>query len=169
MLIVADALHAQLAHATDLHERGAHLMVTVKANQPTLLRQLKTLPWPQVSIGHRTRDRDHGRRETRTLKAVTVAIPQGLGFPHAAQAVRITRREWHIENRLHWIRDVTLHEDVHQARTGNGPAIAAVLRNTTIGYHRIHGETNIARATRRADRRPDDLVTAVTSTNPTTQ
>src|SRR5262249_53877044 len=33
----------------------------------------------------------HGRIETRTLKAVTVNIPGGLGFAHAAQAVRITR------------------------------------------------------------------------------
>jgi hypothetical protein len=34
------------------------------------------------------------------------------------------RLEWHIENRLHWVRDVTLREDAHQARTGNGPAVA---------------------------------------------
>lgn len=203
VVIVADALHAQVNHATDLHARGAHLMVTIKANQPTLLHQLKTLPWAQVGVGHRTRDRGHGRRETRTLKAVTVATPEGLNFPHAAQAVRISRTrtvagkttretaylivtlpagqaqpadlaqwarlEWHIENKLHWIRDVTFREDAHQACTGNGPAVAAVLRNTAIGYHRINGETNIARATRRADRRPTDLIAAVTSTNPTTQ
>jgi predicted transposase YbfD/YdcC len=203
VLIVADALHAQVGHATDLHQRGAHLMVTVKGNQPTVLRQLKTLPWAQVSIGHRSSERGHGRRETRTIKAVTVDTPEGLGFPHAAQAVRITRtrtvrgkttretahlivtlpaehaqpadladwarREWHIENKLHRIRDVTFREDAHQARTRNGPAVAAILRNTTIGWHRINGETNIARATRRSGRRPGDLVAAVTSSFPTTQ
>ena len=203
VLIVADALHAQVGHAIDLHQRGAHLMVTVKANQPTVLRRLKTLPWAQVSVGHRSSERGHGRRETRTLKAVTVNMPGGLGFPHAAQAVRVTRtrtvrgkttretahlivtlpaehaqpadladwarREWLIENRLHWVRDVTLREDAHQARTRNGPAVAAVLRNTAIGWHRINGETNIARATRRAGRQPDALVTAVTSSYPRTQ
>lgn len=203
VLIVADALHAQVGHATDLHQRGAHLMVRVKGNQPTVLRQLTTLPWAQVSIGHRSSERGHGRRDTRTLKAVTVATPEGLGFPHAAQAVRITRtrtvrgkitreiahlivtlpaetaqpddladwarREWHIENRLHWVRDVTFGEDAHQARTRNGPAVAAVLRNTAIGWHRINGETNIARATRRAGRRPDALVTAVTTSHQRTQ
>ncbi|GAA4166315.1 hypothetical protein GCM10022251_53630 [Phytohabitans flavus] len=134
---------------------------------------------------------------------MTDRTPGGLGFPHAEQAVRITRTrtvkgktsrqtaylalslpveharpdqlqdwarlEWHIENRLHWIRDVTLREDAHQARTGNGPAVAAVLRNTAIGYHRSNGETNIARATRRANRRPDDLIHAVTRSYPTTQ
>jgi predicted transposase YbfD/YdcC len=203
IVVVADALHTQVAHADYLAARGAHLLVTAKANQPRLHRQLRALPWAQVSVGHRTREAGHGRRETRTLKAVTVATPGGLGFPHAAQAVRITRTriiagktsretaylitslpaehaqptdlhewarlEWHIENRLHWVRDMTFREDAHQAHTGTGPAIAAVLRNTAIGYHRTNGETNIARATRRANRRPGDLINAVTSHNPTTQ
>jgi hypothetical protein len=77
--------------------------------------------------------------------------------------------EWHIENRLHWVRDETLGEDAHQARTGNGPAVAAVPRNTAIGYHRSNGEPNIARATRRANRRSDELVDVVTSSYATTQ
>jgi hypothetical protein len=38
---------------------------------------------------------------------------------------------------------------------------------TAIGYHRGNGETNIARATRRANRRPNDLINAVTSTTRT--
>ncbi len=37
------------------------------------------------------RDRGHGRRETRTVKAFTLATPGGIGFPHAQQAIRITR------------------------------------------------------------------------------
>jgi predicted transposase YbfD/YdcC len=203
VIIVADALHTQTGHAREVAARGAHLMVTVKANQPTLHNLLKALPWAEVPVGDRRRDHGHGRQETRTVKALTDHTPGGLGFPHAEQAVRITRTrtikgktsretaylvvslpaehaqpdqlqdwarlEWHIENRLHWIRDVTLREDAHQARTGNGPAVAAVLRNTAIGYHRTNGETNIARATRRANRRPHDLINAVTRNNPTTQ
>jgi len=51
-------------------------------------------------------------------------------------------------------RDVTLGEDAHQARTRNGPAVAAVLRNTAIGYHRSNGQPNITRASRHADRPP---------------
>jgi hypothetical protein len=34
--------------------------------------------------------RGHGREEHRTLQAATVAV--GLAFPHAAQAIRVTRR-----------------------------------------------------------------------------
>jgi predicted transposase YbfD/YdcC len=203
VLIVADALHAQTGHAEQVAARGGHLMVAVKGNQPTLFAQLKGLPWGQVPIGDRRHETGHGRKETRTVKAVTVATPGGLGFPHAEQAVRITRTrtikgkttrqmaylvvslpaedaqpvdlgtwarsEWHIENRVHYVRDVTLREDAHQARTGNGPAVFATLRNTAIGYHRSNGEANIARATRRANHRPDDLIDAVTRSNPTTQ
>src|SRR6266487_1270106 len=194
VLFVADALHAQTDHAEQVAARGGHLMVPVKGNQPTLCSQLKALPWAQVPVGDRRREVGHGRKETRTVKAVTVATPGGLGFPHAEQAVRITRTrtikgkttreaaymvvslpaehaqpadlgtwarsEWHIENRVHYVRDVTLREDAHQAQTGNGPAVFATLRNTSIGYHRSNGETNIARATRRANHRPHDLIDA---------
>lgn len=200
VLVVADALHAQTGHAELLAADGGHLMVTVKGNQPTLHNQLKSLPWAQIPIGSQTRETGHGRKETRTVKAVTVATPGGMAFPHAQQAVRITRTrtikgktsreaayltvslpaeqaqpadlgtwarsEWHIENRLHYVRDVTLREDAHQARTGNGPAVFATLRNTSIGYHRTNGATNIAEATRRANHRPHDLIDAVTTSNP---
>jgi predicted transposase YbfD/YdcC len=204
LIFVADALHTQVNHANEIAARGAHLLIPVKGNQPTLHTQLKTLPWTQIPAGHQTRETGHGRRQARTIKAVTLTTPGGIGFPHAQQAVRITRtrtitssgkttretayltislpaaqahpsdlqewirREWLIEA-LHHIRDVTFREDSHQARTGNGPAVMATLRNTAIGFHRTCGETNIARATRRANRRPHDLITAVTSNNPRTQ
>ena len=205
LLFVADALHTQTAHATEIAARGAYLLIPAKGNQPTLFTQLKTLPWGQVPIGHQSRETGHGRRETRTVKAVTLQTPGGIAFPHAEQAIRITRTrtltasgkttretayltislpasdahpidlqrwiraEWLIENLVHYVRDVTFREDSHQARTGHGPAVMATLRNTAIGYHRTSGETNIARATRRANRRPHDLITAVTSSNPRTQ
>jgi hypothetical protein len=50
VLVTADALHAQREHATWLHERGAYYLVTVKGNQPSLLRQLRSLPWEQVPL-----------------------------------------------------------------------------------------------------------------------
>jgi predicted transposase YbfD/YdcC len=70
------------------------------------------------------------------------------------QIADILRGHWHIENRLHWVRDVTYGEDQSQIRTGNGPAVMAVLRNLAISVHRRHGATNIAAATRRVARHP---------------
>lgn len=89
-IITADALHTQRGHVNYLIGRGAHYLLTVKANQPKLLRQLKALPWNQVPVADTTTDKAHGRQEQRTLKLT--AITAGIGFPHAALALQITRR-----------------------------------------------------------------------------
>ena len=44
----------------------------------------------------RTCDQGHGRVEVRTLKVATVPA---LGFPHAAQAIQVTRRVRHLAGR----------------------------------------------------------------------
>jgi predicted transposase YbfD/YdcC len=89
-VVTADALHTQREHADWLVgvKHAAYLLV-VKPNQPTLHQQLKALPWCEVPVADHTRDRGHGRVETRRLQVTTVA---GLDFPHATQAIRITRR-----------------------------------------------------------------------------
>jgi predicted transposase YbfD/YdcC len=62
---------------------------------------------------------------------------------------------WAIENRLHWVRDVTYDEDRSQIRTGNGPQVMATLRNTAISLLRLDGHTNIAKAHRHHARHPN--------------
>ena len=100
VVVTVDAMHAQTAHADYLHSRGAHLLVTVKRNQPKLHAQLKALPWTNVPVGHTATGRAHGRIEKRVLKAVTV--PAGLGFPHAAQAIQVVRRTRPTKRRDRW-------------------------------------------------------------------
>jgi predicted transposase YbfD/YdcC len=88
-------LHTQREHVAELHARGAHWVLTVKGNQPRLRRQLAELPWRQVGEGHRSAETGHGRREIRVLKVVTIAavtIAAGIEFPHARQAIQVTRR-----------------------------------------------------------------------------
>jgi predicted transposase YbfD/YdcC len=89
-VVTADALHTQREHAEWLvtAKHAAYLLI-VKGNQPALRRQLVTLPWREVPVADHTRDRGHGRVELRRLQVTTVA---GLDFPHATQAIRITRR-----------------------------------------------------------------------------
>jgi predicted transposase YbfD/YdcC len=90
-VITAGALHTQREHAEFLvSDKKAHYILIVKKNQPGLHAQLRNLPWRQVPASHQQRDRGHGREEHRTLKAATVAA--GLAFPHAAQALQVTRR-----------------------------------------------------------------------------
>jgi predicted transposase YbfD/YdcC len=90
VVITADALHTQRDHIDELHQRGMHWVLTAKGNQPRLRRQLAELPWREVETSHRSVATAHGRREIRTLKVVTIAA--GIKFPHAAQAIQITRR-----------------------------------------------------------------------------
>ena len=44
---------------------------------------------------------------------------------------------WSIENRLHWVREVTFDEDRSQVRTGNAPHVMATLRNSAISLLRL--------------------------------
>jgi predicted transposase YbfD/YdcC len=66
----------------------------------------------------------------------------------------LIRGHWHIENRSHWVRDVTFDEDRSQVRKGNIPEVMSSLRNTVIGLLRYSGETNIASACRRYAAQP---------------
>ncbi|MEO3778464.1 ISAs1 family transposase [Micromonospora sp. B11E3] len=166
-VITADALHCQREHVDHLAERGAHWILTVKGNQPRLHRQLSGLPWRAAPDVFRDTDRGRGRREIRTVKALTIST--GIDFPHAAQALQIRRRRrrldqpkrfttetvyaitdlrvhqakpaqlaawirghWSIENKIHWVRDVTYDEDRSQIRTGTGPEVMAALRNAAL-------------------------------------
>jgi predicted transposase YbfD/YdcC len=89
-VVTFDALHTVRANLGWLAgDKKAHYIAVVKKNQPLLHARIKALPWRQVPAGSSTRDTGHGRTETRTLKAAHVSR---LDFPHARQAIKITRR-----------------------------------------------------------------------------
>jgi predicted transposase YbfD/YdcC len=196
VVITADALHTRREHVEHLHTRGAHWLLTVKGNQPTLRRQLSAALAPDRGIPSQQRRRARPPRD-RTLKAVTLAA--GIAFPHAAQAVQLVRKtrplratnkrrwrtetvyaitdlhphqarpdelaawirgHWHIENKLHWVRDVNFAEDHSQIRIGSAPQVMATFRNLVISLHRLAGATNIAalRHHARNARRPLQLL-----------
>ena len=79
-----------------------------------------------------------------------------------AQLAAWIRRHWHIENQIHWVRDVTYDEDRSQIRTGTGPQVMAALRNAAIGAIRIAGATNIAAASRHVGRHPNRVLPLLT-------
>jgi predicted transposase YbfD/YdcC len=90
VVVTADALQTHPEAAEFLiGVKQAHYLLVVKANQPTLLARCAAIPWRNVPVGDRTRDRGHGRVEHRTLKAVSVTE---FGFPHAAQVIQVTRK-----------------------------------------------------------------------------
>jgi predicted transposase YbfD/YdcC len=93
VVVTADAMHTQRAHAEHVVTAGGHYLLVVKGNQKKLRKQLRRLPWQQIPLQHRTTKSGHGRREIRRLKVCTVR-PRLL-FPHAVQAMEIKRRRTH--------------------------------------------------------------------------
>ena len=73
----------------------------------------------------------------------------------------LVRGHWQIENRSHWVRDVTFDEDRSQVRCGSIPQVMAALRNTTIGLVRWAGYSNIAAACRRFAAQPELALTLI--------
>jgi hypothetical protein len=70
----------------------------------------------------------------------------------ARRLLELNRGHWGIENRLHWVRDVTFDEDRSQVRKGAGLQVMAALRNLAIGLLRRAGAKNIAAALRHCAR-----------------
>src|SRR3982751_1998423 len=92
VLVTADALHCQRAHADFLAARGGHYLFTVKGNQPLLRRELMRLPWAQAP-GARRRGTGHGRTESRSIKVIDLDGTDAHAlFPHARRAVKVIRR-----------------------------------------------------------------------------
>jgi predicted transposase YbfD/YdcC len=102
-----------------------------------------------------TRDRrDHTTGEsTREHVFIITSLRPDQADP--AELASYVRGHWGIENRLHWVRDVTYDEDRSQVRTGNAAHVMASIRNLAISIHRLTGATNIAKALRTAMRNPE--------------
>ena len=88
-----------------------------------------------------------GTTRTETVYGVTSLAPAQAS---PAQLLALVRGHWTIENRLHWVRDVTFDEDRSQIRRGAGPQVMATLRNLAISLLRLAGAPFIAPALREA-------------------
>lgn len=93
-----------------------------------------------------------GQRTTKEIAHCITSLTPEQATP--ADLAAYIRRHWQIENRLHWVRDVSFDEDRSNVRTGSGPHVMASLRNLAISALRLHGYTNIAEGLRWAGRNP---------------
>jgi predicted transposase YbfD/YdcC len=186
-VVTIDAMHTQTDTAQVITGQGADYVMTVKGNMPTLYKRLKKLPWAQIPATSPV-STGHGRRACRTIKVALVPPwIEFAGAAQVAQLRRTVtakgkktvevvylitsdgdagpatlaawvRGHWEIENRLHWIRDVTYQEDKSLVRTGNAPRVMASLRNLAISVLRIDGHSNIAAANRHHARDPQRTI-----------
>jgi len=83
--------------------------------------------------------------------AVAVFVITSLHAREAAprHIAGYVRGQWTIENKVHWVRDVTFGEDASRIRTGPRPRIMATLRNLAIGLIRQAGYNQIAATIRK--------------------
>lgn len=114
---------------------------------------LAHLGWSSVRQVFRvTRQRTFHDRETGALKTSTdVAYGITSLTRQQASAERLldfNRGHWGIENKTHYVRDVTFGEDANRARTRHGPQHLAAARNTAITLCRLYGYLNLAAARR---------------------
>lgn len=100
-----------------------------------------------------------GRNRRKTVEVVyLVTSADHVAAPPAVLAAWV-QGHWGIENKLHWVRDVTFGEDMSQVRTGQTPRVMAICRNLAISLLRLAGWDNIAAGLRHHARHPDHAVT----------
>jgi predicted transposase YbfD/YdcC len=205
-ILTADALHTNPGFfALACEELQAHAVLTVKGNQPGLYAVLNGLCWAGART-HRTRDKGHGRSETRSHLVMDAPEEIKERFPHVRQVARVirtrtvtwwkgdgkTRRRvtetstetvylitsltareagpehiaayirnhWGIENKVHYVRDVTLCEDASKVSAGSLPRAFATLRNLLMGLIRQAGYEDVAATIRNAEY-DNDLIFAL--------
>lgn len=177
-LVSIDAIATNAAIARAIRDAGAHYLLAVKANQPTLRTEIEACftDAPQGAIQTEiTHDKGHGRIEQRTTSVMREVdwlsgprrFPGELRLPDAACIVRVhahvdrggktheetrfyissapldaaraghaVRGHWGIENRLHWVLDVTFNEDQCRLRKGFGARNMAVIRHFALNLVR---------------------------------
>ena len=157
--------------------------VQIKANQPTLLRQLTQIAATQSpqdghhthEIGRRNRieqrltrtwnlPSDFGTAQWHTHFCTLIALQRhtevfdtrkkdwvlrqetayyvSITSVSAADTAHRVRAHWGIENRLHYVRDMTLGEDASRIR--RNPGLFALLRRFALNLLRFNGITNIS-------------------------
>ena len=99
-----------------------------------------------------------GHKTVEVVYLITSADPPSA--PPATLAAWV-QGHWAIEDKLHWVRDVTFGEDDSQVRTGQAPRVMATLRNTVISLLRLAGWDNIAKALRHHARDPERALTCL--------
>jgi predicted transposase YbfD/YdcC len=115
----------------------------------------------QVAQIRRTTTRAGNGVPKKTVEVVYVITSADHRAAPPAVLAAWVQGHWGIENRAHWVRDVTHDEDRSQTRTGNAPQVMATLRNTAISLLRLSGATNIAASHRHHAARPDRPINLV--------
>lgn len=136
--------------AQTVSKHGGRLERRMVRASACLAAYLQEAGWPDIGLvlavdawvswpSHPERPVRHERRYF--VSSLPVTTPPAI-------VLQRVRWHWHIENRLHWPRDVTLGEDASQVRSGRAPQALAAVRNTVLGVLHSHATANCAAAIR---------------------
>jgi len=114
-----------------------------------LLNRLLAADWAGVAqVCRITRERIvRGKKTIETVHAITSLTPEQAG---PEKLLVLARAHWGIENRLHYVRDVTCREDQARTHVGAAPQVLAAFRNTALtiihrlGYKVVEGFEHFA-------------------------
>jgi predicted transposase YbfD/YdcC len=129
-------------------------------------RTLRTTPapvspghWPGAAQGFEVK-RERTLKGKKSVEVVYGVTSLTEDEADARRLSALVREHWHIENRLHYVRDVTLGEDACRVRKGSAPQVLAALRNAVVHLLAVDGalERGDSRASvsRRLSARPDE-------------
>jgi len=129
------------------HDKGHGRIETRKIDISTEINNYIEFPHVEqvFRIKRTITDLDGENKRGETAYGIT-SLPPEEADPETL--LSLARNHWHIENKLHWVRDVTFDEDRSQIRTGSAPRVFATLRNLAISLFRLARLDNIARALR---------------------
>lgn len=96
------------------------------------------LDWPGVAQVLRRHSQRTIIKSNKTTEKITYAITSlPVNLANAHQLAAIWRSHWTIENKVHYVRDVTFGEDACHVRTGTAPHALAAFRNAVISLFRL--------------------------------
>ncbi|WP_431711852.1 ISAs1 family transposase [Glutamicibacter uratoxydans] len=143
-------LHAQVKDlpwkqvpVTDTTIDTSHGRLVIRKLQLATVKERMLPAWPGLKqVGRITRERIRNGVTSTEVVYVLTSLPSFLAGPaYLADAIR---GHWSVENKVHWVRDVTFNEDKNQVRTGFAPRNLAALTNAVLTAFRMIGVKNIA-------------------------
>src|SRR5271165_1737533 len=106
------------------------------------------LDWPGVAqVGQVESVVSRDGKTAHEVRSFITSVPRSEAG--AGRLLEWVRGHWSIENRSHYVRDVTMGEDASRIRKKSGPQVMAAFRNAAIGVLRTLGVTNVAEELRR--------------------
>jgi predicted transposase YbfD/YdcC len=118
--------------------------------------------WPAVAqVFQVERQITKGGKTTTEIRYGLTSLPTTVCS--ARRLLGLIRDHWHIENRVHWRRDVTLKEDASKVREGQTPHALAALNNVVLTLMDYLEVPNMAAQIRVFEARLEDALSLILS------